>query len=254
MTTATKEAPAVGTAIERPTNGRAVAEGEVSALVKLAIEEKVSVEVLERLVALQERVADRAAESAMNDAVRRFQEACPLLRKSRTAKIATKSGASYAYTYAPLAEIVDTIRDLLGECGLSYTWDSKVDAGLISVTCTLYHVDGARRTATFTGPTASNSGASEIQKSGAALTYGRRQALVQVLGLTQADEDRDGADPEPEPEPITSEQLADLDALYDEVKAAVNAKKFLGFFGISKLADMPAHRYAEAVKMLERKR
>lgn len=245
-----------GTAIaERPEkNGVPARTGEVSELVRLAIEEKVSVEVLERLVSLQERVTDRAAEAAMNDAIRRFQQECPQIAKTAEANIATKSGSSFKYHYAPLSEIAAVIRPILAACGLSYTWDSETDGQRVAVTCTLHHVEGAKRTATFSGPATSNSGASDIQKVGAAITYARRQSLVQVLGLVMADGDTDGAEPVEDDTAVNEEQLANLQAVFDEVRGTFNEPKFFAFFGCESLSGIPAARYAEALAILERKR
>lgn len=227
---------------------------EVSGLVALAIEQKVSVDVLERLVALQERVTDRNAETAMNDAIRKFQEECPQIVKGSTAKIATKSGGSFAYKYADLSEIAQVIRPILAKHGLSYTWDAESSEKNVSVTCILRHVEGAQRTAKFSGPSTSNSGASDIQKVGAAVTYARRQSLVQVLGLVMADEDVDGARVMDSDETLTFDQVANLQSLIDELGDKLNRPAFLKYFNADALGSIPAARYAEAVEALERKR
>lgn len=229
-----------------------VAEGaEMSGLVRLAIEQKVSVDVLERLVALQERVSDRNARQAMTEAVAAFQAECPSIKKGRTARIATKAGGSYSYTFASLDEIARAIRPILHKHGLSYTWDSVVDEGHLTCTCILRHVEGAEDRAMFRCPTDTKAEMSGAQATAAALTYARRQSLVQVLGLTTTDDDTDGADPKGA-EKITEAQVADIYALADEVKA--DLPKFLKYMGVEAMADIPASDHARAVKALERKR
>lgn len=52
--------------------------------------------------------------------------------------------------------------------------------------------------------------------------------------------------------PITEDQAANIEALAVEVKA--NYEKFLEYFGISSVDEMPASRYDEAVRLLEKKR
>ena len=91
---------------------------EVSGLVALAIREKVPVEVLERLVALQERVTARDARAAFFAAVAAFQEECPEIEKSKTAQIKTRTGSNYSYTFAPLEGITRVIRPILDENAL----------------------------------------------------------------------------------------------------------------------------------------
>ena len=238
--------------------GTALAEREadhvdVSSLVRLAVDKGVSVEILERLVALQERVSDRAAESAMVNAIAEFQAECPSIRKSKKATIRTRSGISYSYTYASLDDIAQTIRPLLHKHGLSYTWDSTVEGGVMTVTCILRHVEGHSVTATFTAPTDTKADMSGAQRHGAALTYARRQSLVQVLGLTSADDDNDapGA-PDVDTEVISAEQVADIESLIQEVKASKH--KFLEWLSVESLGAIPTARHEEAVAALERKR
>lgn len=224
---------------------------EVVSLVQFAIEQKVPVEMLERLVALQERVTDKAARAAFFGALKDFQAECPVIPKSHTANVKTKSGASFRYTYADLGDIVETVRPLLHKHGLSYAWNSKVTENRLLCTCKLRHVEGHQEEAEFECPVESEAGMSPAQKNGAALTYARRQSLVQVLGITTADEDTDGRAPA-STEKITDSQAADLKSLADEVKADVS--KFLLHLKVPDLESIPASRYSEAVRLLERKR
>lgn len=241
-----------GTSIAtREAGGVPAPQEEMSGLVRLAIEQNVSVDVLERLVALQERVSDRNARQAMSEAVASFQAECPSIKKGRTARIATKAGGSYSYTFASLDEIARAIRPLLHRHGLSYTWDSTTDGKTLSCTCILRHVEGGEDRATFTCPTDTKAEMSGAQATAAALTYARRQALVQVLGLTVTDDDNDGAPPV-SAEKITESQAADLAALANEVGA--DLPKFLKYMKVGALSEIPASEYARAVRALEKKR
>jgi hypothetical protein len=63
----------------------------------------------------------------------------------------------------------------------------------------------------------------------------------------------DGAKYTDLPDPsITAEQAADLSAMMDEVKA--DRKKFLHFFSIASIDDLPSKKHRQAVAMLEAKR
>jgi hypothetical protein len=229
---------------------------EITSLVEMAIREKVPVEVLERLVALQERVTERNARAAFFEAVSSFQEECPEIRKSKTAQIATRGGTKYSYTYAPLEEITRTIRPALKRNGLSYSWDVSVAEGkVLVVTAVLRHIDGHSERASFPVPVDTAAAMSDAQKNGAALTYGRRQSLIAVLGLTTADEDLDGVQgqrPEREVVRLTEAQVADLDALIDDVGA--NRAKFLRWLGVERLSDIAQTEYDRAIRALEEKR
>jgi len=224
-------------------------------LVALAIEKGVDVEILERLVALQERVTERNARAAFFEALSKFQEDAPEIRKSKTANIVSKrTGASFSYRYAPLEEISRGIRPMLRKHGLSYHWDIPgLAAGVMQVCCVLRHVEGHEERSTFPVPVDGGDRMSAAQANGAALTYGKRQSLVAVLGLTTADDDNDGAgDAADTAELVTDAQAADLRALMREVKA--DEPKFLRWLKVASVEELPAARYREAVTALEQKR
>lgn len=241
--------------VEAATTVEATGASEVTALLRHAVDAGASVEALERLVALKERVDAEQARRAYFEALARAQEEMPEVPKSRTAQIATRSGASYSYRYAALEDITRTIRPVLRRHGLSYAWDVSQGEGALVVTCVLRHVDGHEERASFPVPVDTSARMSDAQKNGAALTYGRRQSLIAVLGLTTADDDLDGVQHERQrgaAQTITESQAADLDALIEEVGA--DRAKFLAWAGVERLEEMSAERYRKAVQMLERRR
>lgn len=227
-------------------------EHNVMDLLHHAIESGAPVDALERLVALKERVDRENARRAFFEALRRAQDEMPEIPKRHQASIVTKSGAAFSYRYAALEDITRVVRPVLARHGLSYAWDVTQAEGALIVTCVLRHVDGHEERASFPVPVDSGARMSAAQANGAALTYGRRQSLIAVLGLTTADDDVDGADVGAPSDRITRQQAADLDALIDEVGA--DRQKFLAWAGVERIEDLPADRYATAVRMLERKR
>ena len=222
---------------------------EVNALLELAINKDVPVETLERLFDLEQRVSDRNARGAFFAAVSRFQDECPEIVKTKEAKIATTKGQGYSYTFAPLEEITKTIRPTLNACGLAYSWDTEPSDRMefLFVVCVLRHVDGHEERATFPVPTATSAAMSGAQKQGAALTYGRRQSLVSVLGLTVSD-DVDGA---AEAQNIDSDTNKDLNEKM--IAADVDFRKFLTWLKISALDEMTVGDYPKAMRMIEKK-
>ena len=229
-------------------------EGQAMALVRMAIEQKVPVEVLERLVALQERVTERSAEMAMAQALAAFQAECPPVPRVSKATVMKNGAKAYEYHFAPLEEIVRVIRPCLTAHGLSYTHDARVESGAVEITCTLQHVEGAKRSAKFTGPVDNSGGKNPLQGVGSARSYGRRYTLIDVLGLTtEEDDDGVGAHRQSEPpETITDKQAADLDALIDEVGA--DRAKFLRWLRVESLSQLTEPDLPRAIAALERKR
>jgi hypothetical protein len=205
--------------------------------------------VLERLVALQERVTDRLARTEFFKALKSFQDDCPDLPKSKTAEIKTKGGGTYGYSYAPLDAIAKTVRPVLDRHGLSYSWTTEPSSDLrvLNVVCILRHVEGHEERATFPVPTDTSAAMSAAQKNGAALTYGQRQSLVSVLGITATD-DVDGAG---DSATITSDQVKELNELI--TKADANFPKFLAYMDVEQLDHITQSDYGRAVSALKRK-
>lgn len=225
-------------------------------IIRTAIESKTPAAELERLFALAERMADRAATGALNGALAAFRRSCPSIRKTSTAKIATNSGSGYSYTFADLAEIARTVDPLLAQLGLSYSWDSVMEGDKLTCTCTVRHADGATLHASFTAPTESRAGMSAQQKNASALTYARRQSLVQALGLTTCDPDDDGREHDrAAATAVTADQVVLLEGYLSETMdpAAVRAG-MLKWAGVQRIEDFPAGKFDEAVTRLKAKR
>lgn len=223
----------------------------VLALMQQALMQPGGVEALGQLVELQERVSRRRAELEFSSALAEFQRTCPPVKRSSTASIATKGGGSFKYTYADLEEIIETVRPHLASQRMSFSFDSGMDGKVLTCTCTLRHANGHAVTSRFTLTTESTSAMSEQQKVGAALTFAKRQALISVLGLALTE-----VDPEAERErampTISDEQEATLDALIAETGA--DRTKLLAYFQLDRLSEMKAGSYAEALRILERRR
>lgn len=229
-------------------------------LILAAIDKGASVETLEKLVALKERIEDRDAARAFIRAMAAFQAECPLIRKKTTAKITTAGGGSYSYTYAELDEIVATIAPLVEAHGFSYTWDAKVEAnGFLTCTIRIRHIGGHSETSSFSLPTDTKSAMSSQQKQAAANTFAKRQTLVSGFGLTTTDEDTDGAEPrQMDPTTITEDQVVALEDLLaarnagkPKEKAEAFRARFLSHMDVDAIAKIPVGAFDRAVAALQ---
>lgn len=115
--------------------------------------------------------------------------------KGRSAKIPTKDGKSYSYTYADIADVVAETRPVLAKNGLvALTPVSGHERGL-ACTVTLVHVSGEEREFQPLPFTAST----DPQQAGSAITYYRRYALLAALGMATIDDDGAAAKEAPRP-------------------------------------------------------
>lgn len=231
---------------------------DIDGLMEMAVGKGIEgVEALERLVDMRLRLLDREAESAFNEAMAAFRANCPPIKKSRTAKIVSRKGAgSFEFKYASLDDIQETVDPLLPRYGLSYTFDTDdTEDGKLVVTCRVSHVDGAFRVGRYK-TTVDNAGRmSAAQETGAANTYAKRQALVNALGLRVSDADLDELGVVETGEPLTDEQLAELEALAQEVGLTDRSRsKLCELFGIEAFADADQAVYGALIRHVEAKR
>lgn len=207
-----------------------------------------AVEALTKLVDLYERLESKNAARQFAEDLAAFQGECPPIPKKSTAKITSKSGAQFSYSYAELDTIAGVIRSFLTQFGFSYTWNSKVDGERIACTCTLQHRGGHQQSALFEAPVDNSMSVNDTQKYAAALTYAKRQSLIQILGLTTCDPDSDGA----QGGVISEDQAHTLKAKITEL--GVNEQRFLAIYAITSVTELPANLYEAAIRALEMKR
>lgn len=113
------------------------------------------------------------------------------IHRTRTASIPTKTGGSYGYRYADLADLLQTVRPVLAKHGLVTTQTASTVGDEVAIWTTLLHSSGQFITA---APLALPAGRT-AQETGSAITYGRRYALMALLGLAADDDDGAAAAP-----------------------------------------------------------
>lgn len=237
---------------QRPNGALAAVPSEgtatIAMLLQSALERGTPVEQLDKLVDLYERMDAREAAKQFSAALASFQAECPLIRKTSTANVATKSGGSYSYTYAELDEIVRTVGPLLAKNGLSYSWDTVVGKeSLLTCVCTLRHIGGHSNTSTFTLPIENASAMSPQQKVGAADTFAKRRTLSSVLGLTTTDADPTTDDANPDK--LHEDQVTVIEDLLRE--SGAKKQKLLEYMSVERITDIRAVDFRKAENVLK---
>lgn len=207
---------------------------------------------LEKLVDLVHREQDRNQARAFNDALNKFQDRCPVIIKTKPGPSVGKDGTQHLYYYTPLEEIIRKVRPVLIELGFSWTWNTKVENGLLTVTCTLKHVNGHKEDASFS--TIVNEGTRAMsgpQKYGGTVTYAERYSLMQVLGIHAEDEDGQSHEAKPDHEAaksITPDQESHIITLIRD--SGRDEKKFLKWIGLNAIHEMNQAQYKKVVRKL----
>ena len=192
-----------------------------------------SIEVLEKLMALQERFDANNARRAFDEAVAAAKKEIPPITRNATGHNSKK--------YADFAAIAKVVDPIIGAHGLSYRFRTMQNER-INVTCILSHKAGHSEETTLAGPADATGNKNAIQAIGSTLTYLQRYSLVQMLGLAAAQDDdgKAGSDNGA----ISEDQFKALRELIDEIGADI--EKTCKFFGIDGLALLPSAKYDEA--------
>ena len=167
-------------------------ENSVDALLSQAVASNVSVETMEKLFALREKVKAEQAKEAFVEALAMFQSQMPVIKKTK--KVMNKDGRTVRYTYAPLDSMADQIKKPVASNGFSYTWDTEKIEGQMKVTARLTHKLGHSETSTIEIPIDSEGFMTAPQKVASAQTFAKRLTLCNVLGISTGDEDTDATD------------------------------------------------------------
>lgn len=218
-----------------------------------AISSGAGIETLEKLMALQERHEANQARKAFDDAMAAAKSEIPTIRKNRQVGFdSKKQGASRTdYRHEDLAEIARTVDPILSKHGLSYRFKTSSNPNEpISVTCRVSHRLGYSEENTLSAGRDDSGNKNSIQAIGSTLTYLQRYTLKAALGLA-ASHDDDGQTSEA-PAMITQDQVGELVAMLES--SGSDKARFLKYFKIERLQELPANAYQTAVTMLNAKK
>jgi len=181
-------------------------------MLERAVSSGASIEVLERLLALQERWQANTARIAFTASLSALRADMPEIVKSRKVDFSSGKGRT-TYQYEDLAEMVELLSPQLAKHGMSFRWRTdSTSPGFVSVTCILAHADGHCEETTLSGPCDSSGNKNAIQAIGSVVTYLQRYTLKASLGIaaSQDDDGRQGAapgQPAQAPAPSVSEDM-----------------------------------------------
>lgn len=161
----------------------------VNVFITDAIAKSLPVETMEKLFTLREKVKAEYAREEFMKAMANFQKVCPVIEK--TNPVTNKSGAT-VYHYANLGDIVSQVKKPLGENNLSYDFVTEDLKDFLKVTCVVTHALGHSKQSSFQIPIGTEAYMTDVQKYGARVTFAKRYAFCNALGILTNDEDTDG--------------------------------------------------------------
>lgn len=167
---------------------------------RAATDPSVDIDKMERLLAMQERVLARNAESAFNDAMNAAQ--------SEMRRVAADAYNNQTRSHYPTYAAMDrALRPIYTAHGFAISFDTGADApeGTVVVLAYVSHRAGHTRTYRATMP-ADGKGAkggdvmTKTHAAGAGMSYGMRYLLKMIFNVAIGEDDTDGNDPRDIPE------------------------------------------------------
>lgn len=218
-------------------------------MMQIAIERGANMEMLERLMTLQERYETNEARKAYVAALARFKADPPTIIKNKSASF---GAGKTAYTYAGLDQIAATIGAALSLQGLSASWRTEQVEGRIRVTCELRHALGHSEQTSLEAGADTSGSKNGIQAIGSTVTYLSKYTLLAICGLAAGDQDDDahGADDDAGAE-LSDEQKETLVSMLKEAKA--DTVKFLTHFKVGSIDALPPRDFKRARDLLQQK-
>lgn len=156
------------------------------------------------------------------------------------------SSKGYGYDYVPLNKIIDMLKSVLPEYGLSYVQlpFGGSSGQTVGLTTRIIHTSGEWLEETAEFPVTDMKGVNATQKAGAAITYFRRYALLSAFGVT-GDKDVDANDKAFTP--TTTSTQEELALATTTLESYINDGKLSGKF-LDKARDYIAKGDLEGIK------
>jgi len=156
----------------------------------------------------------------------------------------TATNPHFRSKYVDLAGCVEAVMDALNSEGIALVQRSHQSDNGVNVETVFIHESGETMSAgTLHVPAAKH----DPQGYGSALTYARRYSLMAACGIAPEDDDGNAASAK-----VSKEQVANIETMAEEVGKPI--ADITSYFGVKKVADLPAAKYQGIIKTLEKKR
>lgn len=182
-------------------------------LIAVAVQRGASVEEIDRLMALAERMEANQARKEFVADMAAFKRNPPEIIKDKRVGYENKDGSFTGYKHASLGAVTNAIVEGLAKHGFSHRWAVQQDGDTARVTCTITHRMGHSESVSMQAAKDDSGKKNAIQQVASTVTYLQRYTLLAATGLATHDQDDDAAGADaPEPERKVSQLLANARA------------------------------------------
>lgn len=229
----------------------------VSMIERVAMDPSIPIDRLEQMMALKERMEDRAREDEERHAKKEYFAAMSKCQAELPVVVKNKKNDHTRSNYADLAAIEEQAMPVIHKHGfaVSFQPDGYNDKGELRIRWEISHEGGHSRDGIGEIPVDGAGSQGKVNKTGtqafgSTATYGRRYLLCMLFNISTGD-DRDGNRVEDTTSVITSEQRDELQTLIETLGWDVPG--FCEWAKIDALPDLEARHFPKAKQLLETK-
>jgi hypothetical protein len=193
---------------QRATAPAVIPDPNVTMFERLARDQSVDVDKLERLMAMQERIMAINRKAAFDAAYARMQPEIPVIDEHGRIEVQQKVRSTYAY----LEDIHTVIKPICAQHGFAMRhrteWpeDRK---GIIRIVGILSHEQGHSEESVFEAPMDRSDYRTDIQSMGSTVSYGRRYTTMDLLNIATRKADNGGQNKPQKEQPKAPEGVED---------------------------------------------
>jgi hypothetical protein len=214
----------------------------VAMIERLATDPSISIDRLEQMLAMKERLDAKAAEQAFAAAFSAASGEFPT--------IPLKGKGDKNKPYALLRDIIDYTRPVLARHGLALSFGVESHPDRVIVTAELMHIGGHRKTTAMELPKDQTGSKNAVQAVGSSQTYGQRYTAQALLGLSLGDDtDDDGKGASTGL--IDADEFFQLRTLIDQAEA--DEARFCAYLKVANLEELPKKSFPTALAALRKK-
>jgi hypothetical protein len=230
----------------------------ISMIERIAMDPNIPIDRLEKMLAMKERMEDRAREDAERQAKKAYFAAMSKCQAELPVVVKNQKNTHTSSKYADLAAIEQQAMPVIHKHGfaVSFQPDGYNDKGELRVLWEISHEEGHSRNGVGEIPVDNAGSQGKVNKTGtqafgSTATYGRRYLLCMLFNISTGD-DRDGNKIEDAGGPITEEQAAAIRQLLEDTES--DTASFCELGGIEAIPDMRAKDFPDAVRLLMAKK
>lgn len=204
---------------------------------KLLTRPDVSVEKLEQMFALHQKVQADHARRAYLAAFSALQSELPAVARKGTGHNSKK--------YARFEDVVEALRKPLSEHGFSLSFRTQQEGTAVRVTGVLGHEAGHHETTELLLPADKSGSKNDVQALGSSISYGKRYVALTLTGIATEDDDDGQKAAEP---PAQYATVDEIEALIE--KSGSDIVKVLEHYSVGELADLNGTQRNQCKAML----